>query len=170
MGARFTNDPRMLAQDWVTEHVDAGIVMETMGSHVPRFDKLPSVHIKHIPAPYISPRSRMFLDRFGEMQDLVRTHDPDDTGGWYTGDRLAQRNPDYVAINSLAYQEFLSGIYADRFPDLAAYFTELLSERLGYRIVFDEETESPPWWVYPKRIDFLNNRMTILVRNDLAQR
>ncbi len=170
VGARFNNDPRMLAQEWVIEHIDAGVVMETMNSHVPRFDKLPSVHLKHISAPYISPRSRMFLDKFEEMQDLVRTHDPDDTSGWYTGDRLKRRNPDYVAINSLAYQEFLSGTYAAKFPDLAAFFNSLLSEQLGYQIVFDQKSESPPWWVYPRRIDFLDNRMTILARNELAQR
>ena len=170
VGARFNNDPRMLAQEWVIGHIDAGVVMETMNSHVPRFDKLPSVHLKHISAPYISPRSRMFLDKFEEMQDLVRTHDPDDTSGWYTGDRLKRRNPDYVAINSLAYQEFLSGTYAAKFPDLAAFFNSLLSEQLGYQIVFDQKSESPPWWVYPRRIDFLDNRMTILARNELAQR
>jgi hypothetical protein len=48
------------------------------------------------------------------------------------------------------------------------YYSDLIDGKLGYHVTFDRTTPATPAWVYPREIDFLAGRMTILVRNDLS--
>jgi hypothetical protein len=41
---------------------------------------------------------------------------------------------------------------------------DLLAGKFPYDIVFDGQTVDPPRWVYPRNIDFLSGRITILAR------
>jgi hypothetical protein len=48
--------------------------------------------------------------------------------------------------------------------ELVEFFNALLDEKTAYRIVFDRETEPPPWCSYPAGIDFLENHVIIFER------
>jgi hypothetical protein len=44
------------------------------------------------------------------------------------------------------------------------YFDDLLAGRLGYEIAYDVSTPTAAAWTYPRRIDFLQNRLVVLGR------
>jgi hypothetical protein len=77
----------------------------------------------------------------------------------FTVDALEKRNPEYVALDSNAYHGAVDEV-------VKAYFAGLLDGSYPYKIVFDLETAPSPGWLYPKEIDFLDNRITILKRID----
>jgi len=56
------------------------------------------------------------------------------------------------------------GLRSDLYPSVRDYYRQLLEERLGYEITLDVSTPAPPRWAYPKRIDFLENRLVVLER------
>ena len=85
---------------------------------------------------------------------------------WYSLEQLMIRKPDYIAINSLSYQRFF-GINRSLYPSINQFFQDLLNEQYPYEIVFDQESKNPPPWVYPLKIDFLHNRITLFARKDL---
>jgi hypothetical protein len=75
----------------------------------------------------------------------------------FTLEALEKRNPEYVALDSNAYRGAVDEV-------VKTYFASLLNGSYPYQIVFDLETAPSPGWLYPKDIDFLNNRITILKR------
>jgi hypothetical protein len=75
----------------------------------------------------------------------------------FTLPALQTRNPQYVAIDSLVYDGLTPGPVKD-------YFANLLAGKYPYRVVFDLPSPPNPAWVYPQKIDFLQNRITILER------
>ena len=87
---------------------------------------------------------------------------------WFSEAELMARKPDYVVVNSLYYQRFIHpGIRRDLYPSMNKYFSYLLSEKFDNHIVFDQESQNVPAWVYPGDIDFTHNRVTILVKNEI---
>ncbi len=72
------------------------------------------------------------------------------------------RKPEYIAVNSLYYDRFIDGPSGGHYPVIKQFFEDLLDEKYPYKIVFDEETKKYFPWLYPREIDFLRNRMTIL--------
>jgi hypothetical protein len=134
---------------------------------VPAWEKLPDVDVARVDAPQLSPRARLFKQRLKDEEVMARLAEFEpDNSAWFNVDKLLQRNPDFVAINSIFYHEFMLELNAELFPEVVDFFNALLEEKTPYRIVFDRDTEPPPWWSYPKRIDFLKNRITIFERND----
>ena len=84
---------------------------------------------------------------------------------WYSVAELTRRDPDYVVVNSLYYGRFLDpGLRSELYPSMREYFETLLGERSPYRIVFDRRSPAVPALVYPRDIDFLANRATILAK------
>jgi hypothetical protein len=78
-----------------------------------------------------------------------------------------KRKPDYIVLDSLYYQRFIQpGIRRDLYPSMYEYFDTLLSEQLSYTIVFDQESSDGPSWIYPRDIDFIHNRLTILASSE----
>ena len=165
VGWRFTQDPRMAAHAWINEHVAEGSMVEYT-KHAPRPDRFIK-RLEAVPMPRVSGRAILFrnmlgdnpwvangLDRFGQSEDTA----------WYTRDALARRAPDYIWINSFEYNSFFSGIEAEHYPEVRRYYENLLAERSDYAIVFDAVNPEVPLWIYPREIDFLENRMTILQR------
>ena len=177
VGKRFTEDPRMVAQEWVKTNIEKGSSIES-SAYSPQFNKLPGVILKEQRMPDISGRkkkfSRLFKDNPWIMARLQwSTHirwekeDIEEDTQWYTLERLLDRKPDYIAVNSLYYNRFLRPLKND-YPSLSKFFSDLLEENYPYHIVFDRESTKVPGWIYPKNIDFLQNRMVILAKNDLT--
>ena len=122
--------------------------------------------------PFVTGRERLFELRFPNNEFINGTAEDhliaEKMIAWFSEAELTARKSDYVVVNSLYYQRFIHpGIRRDLYPSMHAYFSSLLSEQLPYHIVFDQESQNVPAWVYPKEIDFTHNRVTILVRNEI---
>ena len=153
-------------------NVPDGATIESSSGHVPRWERLPGVNVRHIAAPQLSPRARSFKQLLADnplAADRIKDIEPDNSA-WYSVNKLLQRDPDYVAINSLFYHEFMSGQAAQNFPEVVQFYNDLLNEKTPYRIIFDRETEPAPWWAYPKDMDFLKSHITIFERADQTNR
>ncbi|HEX5077667.1 MAG TPA: glycosyltransferase family 39 protein [Geminicoccaceae bacterium] len=165
VGWRFTHDPRMAARAWINEHVAEGSTVEYT-PHAPRPDRFIR-QFEAVPMPPVSGRQILFRDILGDnpwVADRLAQFEPSGDVGWYRVDALARRRPDYVWIDSLEYERFFSQMEAGQFPQVRRYFADLLQGRSGYAIVFDAVNPSVPWWLYPRKIDFLDNRVTLLRR------
>jgi len=46
------------------------------------------------------------------------------------------------------------------------YYDDLLTGKFPYAIVFDADIPRAPAWIYPRTIDFLRGRITILQRKN----
>jgi hypothetical protein len=89
---------------------------------------------------------------------------------WFSPQALAERGPDVLVVDSLYFDRFVAvqeGI--EHYPEIKSFFGDLLAERLGYRIVFDQSSPGVPDWAYPHEIDFLHNRIVVLRRNEILK-
>ncbi len=160
VGLRFEDDPRMAAQTWVRTHLAMGTSIEET-QHCPKWNRLPGVELDVRKAPNSNARSALFSKLFGDNKWVKnkitevegRVNDAD-----FTLEALQKRNPDYIAMDSNAYRGAEG--------PARTYFSSLLEGRYPYRIVFDLQSPPVPDWIYPKSIDFLENRITILQRLD----
>jgi hypothetical protein len=173
VGARFLDDPRISAEAWIRENTPPERSIEA-DAYSPTPGRGPGLQLQAASMPFVSGRERLYDELFrGDSRITGR-----DGGGrkfeamlaWYTPDELRRRNPDLIAVSSLYYQRFLppdqrSALY----PSMRDYFESLLAERYPYQIVFDRRTSPVPPWLYPREIDFLDNRVTILARTDRAR-
>ena len=164
VGWRFANDPRMAARSWLRENLPARTVVE-YSSYSPRPDLIEDAAFAGVHMPLVSGRRRIFGDALADNLWVRENIDRLEQSGaeWYSPPALAARAPDAVVVDSLYYGRFLEDDRAGRaYPEIRAFFTRLLDERLGYRIVFDPTSPEAPVWVYPREIDFLHNRIVIL--------
>jgi 4-amino-4-deoxy-L-arabinose transferase-like glycosyltransferase len=170
VGRRFLDDPRLQAEAWVKENMPVGSTVEK-DIYSPTWMYLPEVQAEVTVMPFVTSRERLFEVLFpdnefinGTQKDRSRA---DEKIAWFSEAELTTRKPDYVVVNSLYYQRFTQpGIRRDLYPSMEEYFSSLLSEKFSYQIVFDQESQNVPAWVYPQDIDFTHNRVTILVRNE----
>jgi hypothetical protein len=90
------------------------------------------------------------------VQRLVAEKEEHPDQGLFTATALEKRNPDYIAVYSLDY----------KVPDeiVRRYYGDLLTGKFPYGIAFDGETPPEPGWIYPRTIDMLRGRITILQR------
>ena len=165
VGKRFYEDPRMAAQVWVRKEVAVKASIESSG-YVPRWKKFGFKNSYRM--PFVSGRVRSMgpaLKNSPWAYEQLAKREMDDVS-WFSREALDRRNPDYVAVNSRYYNRFVSGRSRENYPRVRAFFEDLLQEKYAYRIVFDERSRNYPTWIYPRKIDFLHNRMTILKRRD----
>jgi len=176
VGHRFREDPRTAAQSWVQTHARAGTLLESSAGS-PHWEKLPRPKIRELDAQkpnwsraagydvidlrmaHANGRAQLFARIFPDQPWIVEKAkqsegEPDET--LFTADALLKRNPQFVCVYSSDY-----GV-----PDatVRSYYADLLDGTFPYDIVFDGQTSQPPRWVYPRDIDFLSGRMTILAR------
>jgi hypothetical protein len=164
VGERFRSDPRAKARLALRETVPAGSRVE---SDIYVFGFGPHYSCCETQMPFVTGRERLFAklfpgDRYvsGTPETLART---ERQVSWFTSQALAARQPCYIVTNSNYYARFVdSGPRRDLYPDVARYFSMLLAETLGYRIVLDLRAPPPPIWMYPRDIDFLRNRLVVL--------
>lgn len=168
VGERFKQDPRMDAlYDWAEANLEPGARVEYTYYSI-GWQHLPERRIEPRRTPLLSGRRRMLqevADAKG-VGDLLKFYEGDDPIAFFTEEALNARRPDYFATNALYFQNFIDGPYAKHYPEIQTFFTGLLNEEYSYRLVFDRESERVPWWAYPSRIDFLENRMVVLKRVD----
>jgi hypothetical protein len=174
VGKRFNDDPRMKAQLWMVKNVPPGSVIESSGtcphwSKLPNFDaseinlarpdrpRPPARDITDLRLPLMPGRVELFRKVFPEwVQPLVAEKEGNPDQGLFTAAALEKRNPNYITIYSLDY----------RVPGEAVrrYYGDLLTGKFPYAIVFDADTPRAPKWIYPRTIDHLRGRITILQR------
>jgi len=170
VGKRFVEDPRMKAIEWVKENIQESSSLEYT-KYNPAWNSIAGVNLKATMMPYISGRRRSFERMFKNnpwvMEKLQKVEKRDEREHWYSLEQLMTRRPDYIAVDSLLYNRFMSKILGKLYPSIKIFFTDLLNEKYPYKIVFDQESKETAFWIYPQQIDFLYNRITILSRNDL---
>jgi hypothetical protein len=99
------------------------------------------------------------------MARSVLENETDADMDWYRADSLARRHPDFIALDSKYFKRFLEGQVATDYPQTRGFMTDLLAGRLGYHVVFDKRELRSPAWLYPEDIDFVDNRIVILRRD-----
>lgn len=174
VGKRFNNDPRMKAQLWVVNNVPRGNVIESSGtcphwSKLPNFDaseinlarpdrpNSPAGDITDLRLPLMPGRVELFRKVFPEwVQPLVAEKEGNPDQGLFNAAALEKRNPNYIAIYSPDYK--VPG------ETVRKYYGNLLTGKFRYAIVFDADTPRAPKWIYPRTIDHLRGRITILQR------
>jgi len=170
VGKRFSEDPRMLAQEWVKENIPANSSIEST-LYSPNWNKLSGVKLKDTKAPFVSGRERLFKQVFKDKPEILKLKNNQDKDlkeklKWYSWEELTLRKPDYIAIDSLYYQRFFES-KQELYPSMYTYFKSLLTGEYPYKIVFDQESQVYPAWLYPQEIDSLHNRITIFARKKL---
>ena len=174
VGKRFNDDPRLKAQLWMVNNVPRGSVIESSGtcphwSKLPNFDASeinlgrpdrpspPAQDITDLRLPLMPGRVELFRKVFPEwVQPLVAEKEGNPDPGLFTAAALEKRNPDYITIYSPDYR--VPGEMVRR------YYGDLLTGKFSYAIVFDADTPRAPKWIYPRTIDHLRGRITILQR------
>jgi dolichyl-phosphate-mannose-protein mannosyltransferase len=176
VGKRFNDDPRLKAQLWMVKKVPPGSVIESSGtcphwSKLPNFDAHeinlgrpdepipPARDITDVRLPHMPGRVELFRKVFPQwVQPLVAEKEGHPDQGLFAAATLEKRNPNYVTIYSLDYN--VPGETVRR------YYADLLTGKSPYAIVFDGDTPRAPTWIYPRTIDFLRGRITILQRKN----
>lgn len=176
VGKRFAEDPRMSAQFWIETHIAPGWLIES--SHTsPHWKKLPGLKAVELDAanpkwtkaeandvidlrmPHASGRSELFAQIFENdpwVQEHAKVYEPEADERLFTVDALEKRQPRIITVYSLDYEV--------PSPLVRKYYSDLLAQRFSYDIVFDAASREPPRWVYPRQIDFVRGRITILAR------
>ena len=174
VGKRFNNDPRLEAQLWMVKNVPQGSVVESSGtcphwSSLPNFDAHeihlgrtddpipPARDITDLRLPHMPGRVELFREVFPDwVQPLVAEKEGHADPRLFTAAALANRNPDYLAIYSADYNV----------PDktVRRYYGDFLTGKFPYAIVFDRSTPREREWIYPRTIDSLRGRITVLQR------
>ncbi len=174
VGKRFNDDPRLQAQLWMVKNVPPGSVVESSGtcphwSQLPNFDAHeihlcrtdepipPARDITDLRLPHMPGRVELFSKVFPDwVQPLVAEKEGHPDQGLFTAAALGKRNPDYIAVYSPDYN--VPGETVRR------YYGDLLSGKFPYAILFDGDAARAPVWTYPRTIDSLRGRITILQR------
>ena len=175
VGKRFNDDPRLEAQLWMMKNVPAGSVIESSGicphwSQLPNFDAheihlgradepipAPARDITDLRLPHMPGRVELFSKVFPDwVQPLVAEREGHPDQELFTAAALEKRNPDYIAVYSPDYNVPSETV--------RRYYGDLLGGKFPYAIVFDGAVAHVPAWTYPRTIDYLRGRITILQR------
>ena len=176
VGKRFSEDPRTEAQSWIIAHASHGDVLESSAG-APHWKKLPGFNAEELDAadpkwdrvkgdeavdlrmPPVHGRYELFSKLFPDNQwlkDYAKKVEGQPNEQLFTEDELRKRNPNIVTVYSSDYE-----VPSQTVKD---YYAEMLAGKFGYDIAFDGRTGDPPRWIYPRDIDFLRGRITILTR------
>lgn len=180
VGWRFANDPRLPAQEWMLAHLQRGQLVESSPSS-PRWSLLDEVDMGErrpteadwrrpllrgravdLRMPSVNGRAKLFgrLLKGNRWVEAERHHEGEPDENLFTERALLERNPDYVAI----YEE------DTMMPSstVQAYYARLRDGRFPYTIGFEQDQPKLSKHLYPRKIDFLAGRMTIMQRRPAA--
>lgn len=166
VGSRFQSDARVQGADWLPTgipphaHVEVDVYSSGLG---------PQYACCETSMPFVTGRERLFRKLFPGNEFINGS--PADQGAadvalqWYTPSALRARRPDFVVTNSNYFNRFLEpGLRRELYQSMQQYFDDLLLGRLGYEVAYDVSTPAAAAWVYPRQIDFLQNRLVVLRR------
>jgi 4-amino-4-deoxy-L-arabinose transferase-like glycosyltransferase len=174
VGKRFLDDPRMVAQEWVKANITQLSLIENT-AYIPTWNRLSGVKLKSRNMPFISGRGKLFeqnlTNRFKKDSWIIKrwreSQKSDQNINFYSQEELANRKPEYIAINSLYYERFFENDNLKiLYPEINQFFTKLIGEEYSYKRIFDQESKIPAIWAYPQNIDFLYNRTIIFKGKD----
>lgn len=168
VGKRFAEDPRMTALKWIRANAPFGSTIES-SEYTPYWEQHRQIEVVDIRMPEFSGRGRVLANLFKASNGMVRSvlkTESDASMDWYRADSLAHRHPQFVALDSKYFERFLQGNVAHDYPETRHFISDLLAGRLGYHVVFDRAGAGPPSWLYPDDIDFVDNRIVILRRDN----
>lgn len=158
MGMRFASDPRMASIEWAERNFHKGARVEC--TYAPSWASLvPGV--TNYELPHATGRAKRFQKMFAQkeaVREMVGQYEKDAGDEVFSLAALQQRNPDYVTFSSHAIG--FTGEKAAR-----EYYWSHLAEKLGYHKVFEATLMPMPSWAYPKGLDFVVERMTILKKD-----
>jgi hypothetical protein len=125
----------------------------------PNWNKTRAAEVIDLRMPHANGRAQLFAKIFANkpwIGEEAKRFEGDPEENLFTRDALLKRNPQIVSVYSSDY-----GV-----PSITVknYYSDLLAGKFPYDTVFDGETQDPPRWVYPRDIDFLRGRITILMR------
>jgi hypothetical protein len=171
VGSRFLHDPRTHLLSWAKKNIPENSFVE-IDPYTPSLTDSERKNLKETATPNVSGRERIFARAFNNDPFIVGTEDlkkEEERVAWYSLPQLLKRKPEFMGLNSLYYDRFIEpGLKQDLYPTMKDYFQKLLSEQYPYKIVFEEESKHAPTWVYPREIDFLYNRVTILAKENFV--
>jgi len=158
----------MAAQAWIAANAPAHSTVES-SQYTPHWDLYRGIDVDDVRMPSVSGRAGVLSQVFKSNQTMVQEILQREANGgvaWYRSTELAQRHPEFIAVDSKYYSRFLDDDVAARgYQNVHDFFADLLANRLGYHIVFDGTSQSSPQWLYPQDIDFVDNRIVILQRD-----
>ncbi len=168
VGKRFSEDPRMLVQAWLRANVPAHETVES-STYTPRWNRHAGIDIDDVRMPTVSGRKRVLSRVFAANESMledISSREQEANLNWYAPGALTQRRPAFVAVDSMFYDRFLNlrGAGGD-YPEINRFVNDLLANKLGYHVVFDRTTQASPAWLYPRDMDFVDNRMVVLARD-----
>lgn len=166
VGNRLLADPRMAAQTWMQRHGRPGdLVLSTL--HAPHWSLLPGVQVTDHRLPVVTGRQRLLQSELerepGRAEQLRAFTGGDDTRAFRLAAVLRQ-GPRLIAVSSGYYDRFLHPPMDRLYPEMEAFFRQILAPPSGYRVAFDGTAQSAPAWAYPAEIPYLARRLTILER------
>ena len=164
VGGRFLADPRVTAAAALQSGIPRNASVE---ADIYSAGLFPSDFCCVTPMPFLTGRERLFNRLFAGDESVTGPPEAqvreERLLPWFTGEALAARQPYYIVTNSNFYGRFQgAGDRARLYPEVRAYFSQLLSGRLGYTVIVDQRALSAPCWAYPQNIDFLDNRLVVL--------
>ena len=176
VGKQFTEDPRMVAQFWIEKQIAPGSVIES-GAGSPHWKMLPGLKVAELYVakpnwsknegndvidlrmPHANGRPDLFAKIFANdpwIWQHAKEYEGDADEQLFTLDSLEKRNPQVITVYSSDYE--VPSVLVRK------YYSDLLEQKFPYDIVFDGKSKEPPRWVYPRVIDHLRGRITILAR------
>jgi hypothetical protein len=166
VGLRFARDPRFEAVAWVRTHVPAGSSLES-SIYSPRWNLHLDQALRVELMPGMSGRNRLYAQAYrgqDEVLDWIALREQADNVGWFTVEALHARRPDYIALSSIFFDRFQTGVVAGNYPEMRDYFNLLLAGQAGYEVVFDRQCCRWSSLLYPRDLLFVDNRLVILRR------
>lgn len=166
IGIRFLSDPRMEFIKWAEDNIEKGSTIES-SMYSPELRKHFNNSFKISYMPEINVVQKSFEKKMSKetIEHFYEDELPLDEINWYTREKLIDRSPEYVMINSRDFNRYY--VSTNSFPHYSSvreFFDSLIDEEYSYKVVYDKQSRDFSSWLYPKKIAFLNNRMILLKR------
>ncbi|MEO8581498.1 MAG: glycosyltransferase family 39 protein [Patescibacteria group bacterium] len=164
VSTRFSQDPRTQMQREILTLIPpfSKVEQTAFTPNIPTASKSKFL-ISEI--PMITGRNRYFKEKFKDNEkilSLIDHHEGTENLNWFSSENFQKRNPDYIILDSWQYFYVGSPYIQQNYPELVSYYNFLLEKHDKYRVVFQKQTPLPPWYLYPRDIDFLQNTITLL--------
>lgn len=171
VGGRFIEDPRMQSIDWVRNNIPANSIVEST-AYTPNWNAMAGIQIEDVRMPFVTGRLKLFQEAFKDdpwMMGMVKLREGTSEAEqqrlqWYSVDQLRARSPEYIILGSTYYRRFSEPTFAALYPMMNQFFADVVQQPAPYKTVFDQASKTPPFWIYPRQIEWVDNRITVLQR------